>query len=248
MLNTATRTRAEPKALHDLIDEVSRAHHDVRSRWLVRDLASSDPLKNALATARYAPTVQTYASAINVREYAPRKVDNIVVRQVLDMPGLRDCVAVIDQAFPGTRSFTDEELERDLSHCVAADSRVQRFVAYDSKSNRPVSSGGMTIFRALGFGLLWAGGTIPEARGRGAYSAVLTARVNKARDLGLTYVGLYAVADTSAPIVLRRGFKRYGTMTYWERPRPFRGGSTAGGCPPPTTPAARTTARRSRAS
>ena len=219
MLNTVTRTRGESSALPDLIDEVSRAHHDVRSRWLVRDLAGSASLKEALGRGRYAPTVQTFASAINVREYAPRKVEGIVVRQVLDMPDLRDCVAVIDQAFPGTRASTSEELERDLRACAAASSRVQRFVAYDSRSNRPVSSGGLTAFPALGFGLLWAGGTIPDARGRGAYSAVLTARVNKARDLGLDYVGLYAVADTSAPIVLRRGFKRYGSMTYWERPR-----------------------------
>jgi len=35
--------------------------------------------------------------------------------------------------------------------------------------------------------------------------------------LGFAYVGLYAVTDTSAPIVLRQGFKRYGAMTYWER-------------------------------
>jgi hypothetical protein len=47
---------------------------------------------------------------------------------------------------------------------------------------------------------------------------VLEARVRKARELGLSHVGLYAVTDTSAPIVLRQGFRRYGAMTYWERP------------------------------
>jgi hypothetical protein len=217
ILNAVTRTRAEAQNLPELIGEVSRAHRNVRSRWLVRDLPSSVPLKTALAAAGYTPTVQTLASAIRVGEYAPRAVDNIVVRQVSDMTSLRDCAAVIGRAFPGGRAFTDEELARDLRNCTGENSRVHRFVAYDGRNNNPLSSGGMTLFPALGFGLLWAGGTIPEARGRGAYSAVLTARVTKARELDLDYVGLYAVVDTSAPIVLRHGFKTYGTMTLWER-------------------------------
>lgn len=217
ILNTVTRTRADAEALPGLIDEVSRAHRNIRSRWLVRDLPASAPLQQALAAAGYAPTVRTFASAIGVKEYAPRVVADIVVRQVLDLNALRDCVAVIGKAFSVDRSFTDEELSRDLENCTGPSPRVQRFVAYDARSNKPLSSGGMTLFPALGFALLWGGGTVPEARGRGAYTAVLAARVERARELGFDYVGLYAIEDTSAPIVLRQGFKRHGTMTYWGR-------------------------------
>ena len=217
LLNTVPRTRAEPERLPALIDEVSRAHQKVRSRWLVRHLPAWEPLESALGAAGYAPRIETVASAIDVKGYEPRAVQGIVVRQVLDMPTLRDSVAVSELAFPGSRVVTEEELARELEICTSG-TRVHRFVAYDSASQRPVSSGGMTLFPALRFGFLWAGGTIPEARGRGAYSAVLRARVDRARDLGFEYVGLYAATDTSAPIVLRQGFKRYGAMTYWERP------------------------------
>ena len=216
-LNVVTRTRAEPERFPDLIEEVSQSHPRVRSRWLVRDLPDWEPLKRALHAADYSPHIHTFASAISVQEYEPRSAPDILVRQVLDMPTLRDCVAVSELAFPGTRATTEEELERDLEN-ITSGTRVHRFVAYDRATSRPLSSGGMTQFPALRFGFLWAGGTIPEARGRGAYSAVLKARVDRARELGLEYVGLYAVTDTSAPIVLRQGFTRYGEMTYWERP------------------------------
>jgi len=135
------------------------------------------------------------------------------------MQSLRDCTGVIGRAFPGGRAFTQMELEHDLRNCTGPNARVQRFVAYDDKSGRPLSSGGMTLYPALGFGLLWAGGTIPEARGRGAYAAILGARIKRARELGFDYVGLYAMVNTSAPIVLRHGFRAYGSMTYWERSR-----------------------------
>lgn len=217
ILNTVTRTRAEPQRLPELIGEVMHAHRGVRSRWLVREVPSSAPLEKELAGAGYAPSVRTFATAIGVEEYVPRAPENIVVRRVSDMPTLRDCVSVIANAFPGGRSFTDEELEGDLGNCLDPGSRVLRFVAYDARSGEPLSSGGLTLFPTLAFGFLWAGGTMPHARGRGAYSAVLAARITKARERGCRYAGLYAVTDTSAPIVLRQGFTKFGAMTYWER-------------------------------
>ncbi len=218
MLNTVTRTRAEPGRLPGLIQEVSRAHRSVRSRWLVRELPASAPLERALAAAGYAPSVRTFATAVGVEEYVPRATRAVTVHRVADMATLRDCVSVIVKAFPDRLTFTEEELELDLEQCAGADSRVARYVAYDSGTGEPLSSGGLTLFPPLAFGLLWAGGTIPEARGRGAYSAVLAARITRARERGCRYAGLYAVTDTSAPIVLRQGFKKYGAMTYWERP------------------------------
>jgi hypothetical protein len=217
VLNSVLRTRANPRDLPGLIEEVVRAHSGRRSRWFVRELPATEPLQEALASSGYAPSVRTFASAIDTGQYTPRAPEKIVVRQVSDMPRLRDCVSVMDRAFPGGRAFTEEELELDLRRCTGEGTRVRRFVACDAATDQPLSSGGLTLFPSLRFGLLWAGGTIPEARGRGAYSAVVAARVRAAREAGLSQVGLYAVTDTSAPIVARQGFKRYGGMTYWER-------------------------------
>ncbi len=218
MLNTVTRTRAEPGRLPRLIGEVVRAHRSVRSRWLVRELPGWAPLERALAAAGYVPSIRTFAVAASVEEFESRSQGGVLVRRVEDMATLRDCVTVTAKAFPGGRAFTEEQLEHDLEQCVGVEPRVLRFVAYDAGTGEPLSSGGLTLFPALAFGLLWAGGTIPEARGRGVYSAVLSARVTAARERGCRYVGLYGGTETSAPIALRQGFKKYGAMTYWERP------------------------------
>jgi GNAT superfamily N-acetyltransferase len=70
---------------------------------------------------------------------------------------------------------------------------------------------------ALGLAFLWAGCTIAEARGRGLYSAVVSARIDWARQRGLQLVGLYALTTTSSPVVAKQGFTRHGGLTHWER-------------------------------
>ena len=74
---------------------------------------------------------------------------------------------------------------------------------------------GINIYPDLRFGFLWGGGTVPEARGRGAYSAVVARRMDHAKQIGLDLAGVYARIDTSSPIVARQGLERFGSMTYW---------------------------------
>jgi hypothetical protein len=115
------------------------------------------------------------------------------------------------------RPLTESDLRDQLHECTRENARVHRFVAYDEATGEPISSGGMTLFPDLRFAFLWAGCTVPEARGRGAYRAILAARSRRAASRGMTHAGLYAMVDTSAPIVERLGFQRYGPMTYWDR-------------------------------
>lgn len=75
----------------------------------------------------------------------------------------------------------------------------------------------MTFFDELNFGLIWAGGVVKHHRGHGAYTALLAARAQVAAQRDLTLLGLYARANTSAPIVAAQGFQRYGEMTHFER-------------------------------
>jgi hypothetical protein len=223
MLNCVTRTRAVAAELPVLVEEVGLAHSSVCSRWLVRHALWARSLEPVLAAAGWAPAVATHACAVDVSEYRRRPAPNLEVRLVQSMSELRDSVWVIDQAFPGGLRYTEEQFAADLARCTGAAPRVYRFVAYAPRFHMPVATGGMTVFPELRFGYLWAGSTVPEARGRGAYSALVGARIDRARELGLSHVGLYAITHTSAPIVARQGFKRIGTMTYWERPAPATG-------------------------
>ncbi|WP_447912102.1 hypothetical protein [Microbacterium phyllosphaerae] len=71
-----------------------------------------------------------------------------------------------------------------------------------------VSTGGCTIVD--GFARLWGAATLEEARGRGAYRAVLAERLRVSASLGATTALVKGRTATSAPILARAGFTHYG--------------------------------------
>jgi len=218
MLNTVVRTRGAAADLPGKVAEVAAAHQGVRSRWLVRDLDLRPALEKALAAAGYRPSFPTRAYTIGVDAHqAPAKAACTVWR-VARLRELEDAIRVSEQAFEAPSHTTAAERRAYLTACRHESGRVHRFVAYDDQTGLPLSTGGMTHYPELCFCLLWAGSTVVEARGRGAYRAVLAARIDKARALRATRVGLYAHVETSAPIVARLGFERHGPMTFWDLP------------------------------
>ena len=217
MLNTVTRTRAAPERLPALVAEVGERHRAVTSRWLVPATFDTRPLERILDDGGWRPAHEHFAFTLPVESSSPRPASGVRVEPVRDLRTLRDCIEVAERAFGDARQPTDAQLAQELAAVTRPGARVHRFVAYD-RDGRPVGSGGMSLFPALSFGLLFAGATIPGARGRGFYSAVLAARIETARALGFARVGLYARRESSAPIVARQGFERHGPMTYWDRP------------------------------
>ncbi len=220
-LNTVTRTRAKAWQLPGLLDEVAEAHRGVTSRWLVCPQSQPPSLERALAERGYAAEGQSYGYALPVELFQPRPTPEIVVRRVDGRAALEDWYRVVSASFGVTVHAGEAERAAELASCQSAAARIQRFVGYD-RHNAPVAAGDLRIYPALRFGYLVAGCTLPEARGRGAYSALLGARIELARARGMNLVGLYAIVDTSAKLVEHLGFRRYGPMRYWRRPAPER--------------------------
>ena len=217
-LNSVNRTRAEPDDLPRLLNEVQHAHRSVRSQWLVPGTFDTRPLKAALEVAGYAPAADHIAAVIEPQDYCPRLNPNISARMVETRDDLKACIGVSNRAFRrDVERITDVELRFQLQRCTHPDARIRRFVAYDDVSGEPLSSGGINVYPQIRFGFLWAGGTVPEGRGCGAYTAVLKARIDWAQRHGIDLVGLYARVGTSAPIVAKQGFVDVGRMTYWQR-------------------------------
>jgi len=217
-LNAVLRVRADAARIPALVAEVDEAHRAVRSRWVLAGASRHPELPGALACAGYAITHEHFAYAIEVSSYVPRAASpSVTVQAVATLDDLYVCQEIMSRAFdrPLHRDRVADEAE--LAVCTGSDARVRRFVVRDAQTSAPLASGGLTVFSALRFGLLRAGGTVPEARRRGAYAALIAARVEAARALGLTHVGLYARVGTSAPIIEAHGFQRAGPMTYWER-------------------------------
>lgn len=217
-LNAVLRVRADDARVDALVAEVDAAHRAVHSRWMLAGRSRHPALPDALSRAGYAATHEHFAYGIDVATYAPRASPSVVARAVETLDDLRACRDVQARAFDRPSHDDPENDLRELAACTAPDARVRRFVVRDAQTGAAISSGGMNVYPSLRFGFLWAGGTVPEARHRGAYAALIAARVATARALGLTRVGLYARVGTSAPIVEAHGFERAGPMTYWERP------------------------------
>ncbi len=216
-LNMVTRIRAGADQVAGLIEEVLAAHRGRRSTWVVPSNDRNRDLERRLLEASYSSHEYRVCTA-PVDEYScARENTEIVVRVIDGMERLRDAVWVGARAFGEPADITDAQFESDLRLCTGAEPRVYRFVAYEKRTERPVCTGNMTLFRDHAFAFFWGGGTVPEARRRGFYSAVLTARVGLARNLGISTVGMCARSDTSAPIVTRFGFRPSGVFHLWDR-------------------------------
>jgi hypothetical protein len=133
--------------------------------------------------------------------------DDVEVRRVTDAQTVRDAIVVGNDAFGGEEP-TDEQVASSLAEVERGldDDSGGRWVAY--VDGRPAGTGGYTL--ADDVCRLWGGGTHGTLRGRGAYRAVLAARLDTARAAGATLALTHGVVDTSSPILRRIGFTRYG--------------------------------------
>lgn len=213
-LNCVVRTRLDETKREAAIEEVRAAHSGVTSEWLVHDWLGDKELGLSLARHGYRPVVEHRAYVAST-ELELKGNDRVDIRRVDALEALRDGEAVFRRAFGLDRKITEQHEQQRLADCQDTKGRVHRFVVYEHGA--PVSGGAMTFFPAFGFAMLWRGGTVPEARGRGLYKAVLKERMRFAKRHGIALVGLYAKLATSAPIVARLGFDGHGQMTFWDR-------------------------------
>ena len=119
------------------------------------------------------------------------------------------------QVFEARDLESDETILRYLKDASGSNARVRQFLAMDARSGEPISQAGMSLYPDLKVAFMFAGGTLESARGSGAYTALVAARVRYARSIGIEYIGLFAREDSSSPIVARQGFEYCGEMQEW---------------------------------
>jgi GNAT superfamily N-acetyltransferase len=178
-----------------------------RARWLGRALewkvyAHDLPpeLPALLEAAGFQPDVAETLAALDLRapgEAAPVPQD-LTVREVVDLPTFQDALRVSEAAFGPTGLETLEKFRNRLM-----DPTARLFVAY--LGARPVAAGRLELPPGRAFAGLWGGGTVPDARHRGVYRALVHARAERARELGYRFVTVDA-GETSRPILERLGF------------------------------------------
>jgi GNAT superfamily N-acetyltransferase len=209
--NVITRIRSESPG--PLLDEVLRAHAGRATRVLVCPQNRTTSLLSALRERGFEVGGEFRAHSLSVDADVGESTAD--VRPVSTLEDIHAWLDVTAAAFGFRPERSPQDDEDDLAAIHADRPRAYRCVAW--QDGEPVGAGGLSSHPGLGLGLLWAGAVAPSARGRGVYTGLLKARLERAKAMGLDHVGLYAKLDTSAPIVAAKGFTPHGLMTYFER-------------------------------
>lgn len=209
---TAARVFGSERDAAELVDEVeavARGWERARLWWRLHDRTRPRRLEDELLARGAVVTERMDVLALPLYAAVPDlgAPADVVVRRVTDEQTLRDVYVVSQDAFGGEEP-TEEQIASGLAETAqsAADGSGGRFVAYLDGS--PAGTGGFSLVG--GVCRLWGGGTHSAFRRRGAYRAVLQARLTAARDAGATLALTHGVVDTSSPILRRIGFSRYG--------------------------------------
>jgi GNAT superfamily N-acetyltransferase len=131
---------------------------------------------------------------------------HLELRWALDADTMRDNLRVAADVFGDSMPPDDEvlaEVERAHRDAKTGSGSV---VAY--LDGAPVGSGGMSLVD--GVARLWGGAVREEARGKGAYRALLEARLRRGVSRGARMALVTGRVQTSGPILRRAGFVRYG--------------------------------------
>lgn len=102
----------------------------------------------------------------------------------------------------------DDGLDAEFAELTAALSAGEGFRVLGRIDGRAVSTGGCTIVD--GFTRLWGAATLDADRGRGVYRAVLAERLRQSAARGAGTAIVKGRVSSSAPILARAGFTRYG--------------------------------------
>lgn len=102
----------------------------------------------------------------------------------------------------------EEGLDAEFAEVATALTTGEGFRVLGRIDGRAVSTGGCTIVD--GFTRLWGAATLEADRGRGVYRAVLAERLRQSAARGAGTALVKGRVSTSAPILARAGFTRYG--------------------------------------
>ncbi|MHB8641544.1 MAG: GNAT family N-acetyltransferase [Gaiellaceae bacterium] len=205
--NTVQRQRFPVGELDDVLSEVRevlRDHGRTKTQW---EVGSSAPegLVDALLARGIVPDREPYAVALVLKSEPPAAPRGFVARRVATFEDYAAAVEVQWQAFDVPADEV-EEMRAHLEERWTERADIRHAVWLDGK----LVSTGTAAPTEHGL-LLYGGATAPEARGRGAYRALLRARWDDAVALG-TPALITQGGSLSRPILERLGFERVGEV------------------------------------
>ena len=196
--------------LGEVLDHV-RAAGRPRLRWWVDERTEPADTERQLAALGLELTERLEVLALPVGTELPVPAD-VTVAEVRDRAGVERASRLQRGVF-GQSADTEAYLAEQTRLAALPDrERLSRcYLVY--VDGEPAAAGGSTVDGdALRF---WDGSVLPAYRGRGAYRALVAHRLRDARATSADFALVKAVDDTSAPILKRLGFTRYGEQRCW---------------------------------
>lgn len=207
---------AQSEAVVDEVVRIARERGHAASSWWISPTAAPS-LAQSLTRRGAEVSEVTEILAFDMSERLPDTgpTEGITTHVVADDVTLDEAETVLAAVWGGEPS-AGERRERQLAELAdLLDAEGQfRVVAY--LGTRAVAVGGCHVVD--GVARLYGGGCLPDARGLGAYRALVRARLEVARRHGATLALVHARVNTSAPILLRTGFDSYGQGLLYSLP------------------------------
>ena len=196
---------SEPSELLEQVRDTVTGIGRRSARWWITPLSTPSDLAQILLS--HSLTVESeaiMAMLAKCNSIAEGSTD-IHVRPAETLEDYIACARISAAAF-GNEPPADEAF-REVIEQEKADDRVAQYMA--EIDGRPVASARAT-FSPEGVALN-GGGTLPEARGQGAYRALVAARCRDAENRGIDWAVVQA-RPSAAPILLRLGFEEVGLI------------------------------------
>ncbi len=206
-----SRTQRPLAALLDEVVEHARAAGRPRVRWWIDDRTRPADTADELASLglRRAQRLEVLALSVEAVLAEPEDVEvvELTTREQVER-GMRLSAEVFGYS-PPTAAQVDDQTAMVSRPVAERTSRSYRALV----DGAPVAHAGSTVD---GDALrLWDGAVVPTYRGRGAYRALVARRLRDACSTTAEVARVTAVDDTSAPILKRLGFTRYGEQYCW---------------------------------
>ena len=209
------RFTPKPEDIGERLSQILQQADSEPVRFVYMPHRHSEAVLDAFKKAGFSKTHRYEARAVHVDSYNREPSQRIRASMVDTFEEMKALCEVRRRVFGSDTPEPEENVRRYLKDATSPEGRVRQFIAVDKESGELISQAGMSLFPRLGFSFLFAGGTLASARGKGAYTALVAARIAYARSIGIEHVGLFAREDTSSPILEKQGFGVYGEMEQW---------------------------------
>ncbi len=200
---------ASDRAPDALIDDVLAAAHDLgRESVNFFELGESTRPADLEQRLRERGAVLTERLAVVALDLTGGVPDlavpaDVEVRRVRDIDDLRATDRIDVAAFGGTHAG-----EEALALSASRLHEEARYLAL--REGVPVGTAGHVV--AGDTVRLWGGAVAPDARHTGVYRALLDRRLREGVEAGCTMALVKGRVETSAPVLLRSGFRQYGEV------------------------------------